>query len=305
MELAPVALTEDEKLILLAVLAAAMIFVVFFELRVMRNKSKEVRRASQRKDEAFNAVLTTRSVIGVIQRQGGDTSAAESLVSSAKRAMDRGDYDRCMDLCDQAKSELTNPSRAKAAPSPAPVRDETERDRLEKVAENILSTRTASSADTYKGSKLSSDQDGNYMSAKFEMNTARADIKKATDAGADTSQAQDLMTDAEAAFVTGNYARALSLAVRARKSVSSEAAAETIRLKAASEARGSYGQTSSDEMSGEPSLACGNCNAPIDADDKFCPKCGTKILRERACRSCGSKARESDLFCRRCGARID
>ncbi len=302
-ELAPLALTEQEKLILYAVLAAAMIFVVFFEMRVMRKKSRDIRRVSQRKDEAFNAVLTTRSVIGVIRRQGGDASAAEALVSSAKRAMERGEYDKCMDLCDQARSELTNPSARRSELAPAPVSD-ADKDRLERVAENILSSKVVSSADTYKGTKLSADQDGNYLSAKFEMNTARADIKKASEMNIDTSRAQDLMTDAEAAFVTGNYTRAMSLAVKARKSVSSEASSETIRLKAAKEPVGPSSDTDAEELPGEPVLACGKCESPIDADDKFCPKCGTKVLRERVCKSCGSKPKPSDMFCRRCGARI-
>lgn len=299
------ALSEQEKLILVAVLAAAMLFVVFFELRVMRNRSKEARRTSQRKDEAFNAILTTRSVIGVMQRQGGDTSAAESLVSSAKKAMEKGDHDKCMDLCDQARSELTNPSKRRPEVSPPPPND-AERDRLERVAENILSARMTSSADSYKGTKLSADQDGNYLSAKFEMNTARSDIKKALDAGVDASKAQDLMTDAEAAFVTANYARALSLAVKARKSVSSDAAAETIRLKAATEPVEPSVEAGSEERQDEqPGLACGNCEAPLNLDDKFCPKCGTKVLRERVCKACGSKPKPSDMFCRRCGARVD
>jgi len=299
-----VALTADEKLILIAVLAAVMIFVMFFELRVMRNKSKEIRRASLRKDEAFNAMLTTRSVIGVMKRQGGDTGTSDALVSSARRALDRGDYDKCMDLCEQARSELTNPTRTRAEAPPAPV-DDADKERLEKVAENILSSRSMSSSDLYKGTKLSSDQDGNYLSAKFEMNTAKADIKKAVQDGADTSEAQDLMTDAEAAFVTGNYARALSLAVRARKSISAEAAAETIRLRSGREPLGATDEQVVHEPQGERVLACGKCEATIEADDAFCPKCGTKVLRERVCKVCGSKPKPSDMFCRKCGARVD
>lgn len=304
------ALTEDEKLILVAVLTAAMLFVIFFELRVMRNRSKEIRRKSQSKDEAFNAILTTRSVMGVMKRQGGDTGAAERLVSSAKRALDRGEYDKCMDLCEQARDELTNPSGPSktnpsgAEPPPRGAVDEAERERLERVAENILSTRTASSGDSYKGTKLSSDQDGSYLSAKFELNTAKEDIRKAVDRGLDTSSAQNLMTDAEAAFTTGNYARALSLAVKVRKSVSSDATRETIRLKSAGEPAGPHSEAGSDEAPEARSVVCGKCEATIDSDDEFCPKCGTKVLKERMCPVCGSKPRASDMFCRKCGARL-
>lgn len=299
------ALTEQEKLILVAVLAVIMIFVVFFELKVMRSKSKEVRRASQRKDEAFNAILTTRSVINVMKRNGADTSNPETLITSAKKSLERGEYDRCMDLCEQARSELTNPTKARAD-SPSPSAGTGDKDRLERVAESILSTRsTPSSADSYKGTKLSSEQDGNYLSAKFELNTAKSDFEKAMNRGVDVSQAQVMLTEAETAFTTGNYTKALSLAIKVRKAVSSEAACETIRLKASESAFEPEAEPTAEEMSAPSEILCGKCSASLDEDDEFCAKCGTKVLRERTCGVCGTKPKPTDLFCRKCGARID
>lgn len=300
------ALSSDEKWILVAVLAVVGMFVIYFEVRYMRGKSKEVRRASQRKDEAYNAILTTRSVINVMQRRGADTSKSEALVGTARMAMDRGDYSRCMNLCEQARDELTAPLKAGSAPAPkSPSGTPGPSESLEDVAEDILSaSRGPGPADNYTGSKLAVDKDGNYMSAKFEINTAKADIQSAISSGSDTSEAQGLLTDAEGAFVAGNYTRALSLAVRARKAVSKEAAGETIRLRAAKSDEDTSEPTP-DEASGPEPGACGSCGAPLEPGDSFCGKCGGRIQTERVCSNCGAKARPVDKYCRRCGSSLD
>ena len=296
------ALSSTDKLILIAVLAAVMLFVVYFEMRYMRGKTREVRRASQKKDEAFNAVLTTRSVINVMNRQGAATSTAQMLVKGAKDALDRGDYDRCMDICEKARSELVMPTRKKGEPVEPEVE---ERERFEEVAKQIVSTEErVGSADSYKGTKLPVDNDGNYMSARFEMNTAKADIAKAVGRGSDTSEAQDLLTQAEGAFVAGSYTKALSLAVKARKSAKADTGSETIPLRSGETTEEPEAEPTAEESSAPEGLRCRACGAPLDPDDAFCHKCGEKVARDRFCKSCGEKARPTDMFCRKCGARL-
>ena len=302
LELATLALTTDEKYILVAILAAIMLFVIFFEMRYMRGKAKVVKHAALKKDEAYNAVLTTRSVINVMQRQGAETRSAQTMVGAAKQAMDRGDYNRCMDLCEKARDELTSPSRKIAEPAEGHEDDAVEKERLEKVAESILAAKNRTSkTDSYKGTKLTVDSDGNFMSAKFEINTAKSDIRKAVERGLNTSEAQNLMTEAEAAFVVGSYTKALSLAVKARKAVSAEAEGETIPLRTREEPDA---EPTAEEMSVRSTWECGHCGAPLEADDTFCHKCGAKVERERVCGSCGTKGRSEDTFCRKCGSKI-
>jgi ribosomal protein L40E len=299
------ALTTDEKYILVAILAAIMIFVVFFEMRYMRGKAKVVRHAAQKKDEAYNAILTTRSVVNVMQRQGAETRTAQNMVGAAKQAMEQGDYDRCMDLCEKARDEMISPSRKVSEPAGGHEDDVVEKERFEKVAESILAARSQTSkTDSYKGTKLAVDPDGNFMSAKFEINTAKSDIRKAVESGLDTSDAQDLMTDAEAAFVVGSYTKALSLAVRARKAVNAEAEEETIPLRSGEEPEEPAAEPTAEEMSISSRWECSHCGAPLEADDTFCHKCGTRVERERVCDSCGTKARSEDTFCRKCGSKI-
>jgi len=300
MELARLPLDSNEKLILVAVLAAIMIFVVFFEMRMIRGKNKEIKRVSQRKDEAYNAILTTRTVMNVMQRQGTDVTPSSRLLASAKLALQRGDYDGCMDLCQKSRDELTMPGKAAKE---TPEAETAEAEHLEEVAAGILSADRVKAAETYAGTKLTGEKDGSYLSAKFEINTAKADLRRAVEKGKDTNQAQTLLTEAESAFVSGNYTKALSSAVKARKAVNEKAAEDTIRLESPSE------EKPEPEVPAPPEETelweCGSCGAGLDSDDAFCHKCGAKVEKERSCSICGTKPRPDDTFCRKCGAKVD
>lgn len=308
-------LTPD-RLVLIVALALVMLFVVYFEWKIMRRKSKEARTVTFAKDEAYNAVLTTRSVIVALQRQGTNTAKAQSLVDDAKRALERGDYRTCKDICDQAKTELTNPGKpeppkkTRALKIAQPDEEaEPERDALVRMADEIVaSDGSRRTAEPYAGTKLKSDQDDNYLSAKFEMNKARGNLQDARNRGQDISVAKKLLTDAEKAFAVGAYTKALSLAIKSRKSVNEVAADEAIKLKESPEIEN--GEVTGKETPVEDapeSLArdCGSCGAPLDSDDAFCHKCGSRVEFERECAGCGTIAKAQDTFCRKCGSKID
>ena len=301
------ALTQDERYILVAILASLMIFVLYFETRIMRGKAKEARRGNLRKDSAFNAILTTRSVINTIQNQGRDTGNAPRILESAKSALQQGDYDHCMDLCEKARVELTNPKRVRKLA----VEDEEgaldAEARLEAVAEDVLSEDSASSRE-YKGTTLSAGREGNYLGAKFELAAAKADIGRAAKDGRDTLTAEGLLMEAEAAFTGGNYDKTLSFAVRARKAVSSETAREAIPLRVEKAAPTPEPEVFDVEEAEAPvpkGPKCKACGSHLEPGDAFCPKCGAKVARVRKCPSCGVKPRQEDLFCRKCGSKID
>jgi RNA polymerase subunit RPABC4/transcription elongation factor Spt4 len=298
-------LSETERLILVAVLATLMTFVVLFEMRIMRSKSREARAASQKKDEAFNAVLTTRSVLNAVRNRGGRVGNAPALLDRAKEAMGRGKYDSCVELCDKAKSELTKPS----SPPAQPLDDEEieSRDRLEAVAESIVSTRTLKTeGDTYKGTKLEGQREGNYLGAKFEISAAKADIGKASYSGVDISVADGLMVEAESAYTAGNYDKALSLAVRARKAACASIEGETIPLKVDEEEpapEAKVYEVKEETAKAPTNRLCRDCGAVLDKDDVFCPICGAKV-KTMSCPSCGAKTKPDDKFCRKCGTKI-
>jgi hypothetical protein len=302
------ALSTDEKLILLVILVVVMSVVMFFEMRFIRRKSKEVRHVSQRRDEAFNDILTTRSVMNSLSNHGKSVGNAPVLVERAKGALDRGNFDQCEDLCAKARKELTKPTQETIEVAES-VGDDAG-DSLQKVAENILSDRMpAQDPDSYKGTKLNPAKDGNYLGAKFEMSAARAGISRAAKGGADTSEAEGLMKRSDSAFTSGDYDKALSFAVRARRTLSGESSSEGIRLRTVAEEQeeaaipeaGVYDVEEENTPSG---FKCGNCGKLIDPTDMFCGNCGARTSPERSCRNCGSKAKPEDTFCRKCGERI-
>ena len=302
------ALSTEEKLILSVILTVVMILVVYYELRVMRGKAKIVRAANLRKDEAHNAILTTRSVIDVVERDGTDVGSAKAVFNRARDAMARGDYDRATELCESARIELMKcrqPAdvRVRKQPSSPDSVDD-----LEKLAEEIVkSDRRPSTADSYKGTKLPVDEGSGHLSAKFEITAAGEDMGAAAKRGKDVSKAKPFLKMAESEFEAGNYPRALSLAVKARKELSDAVAEDTIPLmkRRPTPLAGECVEdvtTMSESQERRVTLKCESCSSMVLPDDVFCGHCGAPVVEERVCPGCGRRSDSKDKFCRKCGA---
>lgn len=52
--------------------------------------------------------------------------------------------------------------------------------------------------------------------------------------------------------------------------------------------------------SGRP--VCHSCHAPLPADARFCPQCGSPVPTVRACPACGAEAAADARFCTECGS---
>ena len=48
-------------------------------------------------------------------------------------------------------------------------------------------------------------------------------------------------------------------------------------------------------------MICTNCGAHLMETDQFCPKCGTKAIKDRRCSGCGGLLRDGAKFCPKCG----
>ncbi len=302
------ALTTDEKLLLSVVLIVVMIFIVYFELRVMRGKTKDARVASQRKDEAYNAVLTTRSVMDVIEREGADVSSARAILNRARDAMARGDFGRATDHCESARVELMKCRRPRQRQVRKSVVAGDDTNDLEQLAEEIVGSDTRPShSDTYKGTKLPIDESSGHLSARFEITTAKDEIGRASVPSERFKKAKSLLKMAESEFEASNYPKALSLAVKARKELNEAAAADTIPLKAkrktplAGECVEDVASMPGEQVAG---LKCGSCSSMVLPDDVFCGHCGAPSAKERICPKCGRRSDGSDTFCRKCGTEL-
>lgn len=302
------ALTTEEKLILSVVLIIVMSLVVYYELRVMRGRAKTVRTASLRKDEAHNAILTTRSVIDVVEREGKDVSSARAVFNRARDAMARGNFERATDLCESARIELMKCRQPVQVRTSRPASPTEGPDDLERLAEEIVkSDRRPSHADTYKGAKLPVDEGSGHLSAKFEITAAKEDIGAAAEHGKDLGKAKSLLKMAESEFEAANYPKALSLAVKARKELGEAAAGETIPLRTPkmTPVAGECVEDVASMPEGQAeTLKCESCSGMVLPDDVFCGHCGAPVVEELVCPGCGRRSDPKDKFCRKCGAAL-
>ena len=49
---------------------------------------------------------------------------------------------------------------------------------------------------------------------------------------------------------------------------------------------------------------CRHCGAEVEANDKFCQKCGKSLIREAKCVRCKSSIPEGAKFCPACGGKV-
>lgn len=49
---------------------------------------------------------------------------------------------------------------------------------------------------------------------------------------------------------------------------------------------------------------CPQCNAPLQKNVKFCPKCGEKIRDKKHCTECGAELAAGGKFCAECGHKV-
>ncbi|EIC03170.1 leucine-rich repeat protein, partial [Treponema saccharophilum] len=54
----------------------------------------------------------------------------------------------------------------------------------------------------------------------------------------------------------------------------------------------------------EFTIKCTNCGADLADSAKFCPECGTKVVREVFCAQCGTKLSAGAKFCPECGTKV-
>ena len=51
-------------------------------------------------------------------------------------------------------------------------------------------------------------------------------------------------------------------------------------------------------------MKCTNCGASLSDNAKFCPECGTKVVRAVFCAECGTKLEAGAKFCPECGTKV-
>ena len=259
-----------------------------------------------RKEDVESSIATARTMLKLLAERGVNTTKAEALVIQAEMAADARMYSKADDYLKEAKEEALRANKAHQdgtdilnAPEPKGPVEESPKKAFEQFPPY-------------------------YMQAKFEIKRAEHSIESADMEGRDTGEARAFLREAKGHFDSEGYEKAFSMAVKARKSAEGETV-EYIRVVddeegpeekeaeipvigvnvskqlevEAKEAIACVTEKLGDDSGG--GKRCPNCGADIREGDRFCRKCGFKLL---FCPNCGAPVDEEDVFCGKCGFRL-
>lgn len=268
-------------------IAAAIGFAVlgFLEVRFLRKKMKQrriraVRGDTELPDEAHNAIITTKAIIGSLERQGIRSAEASGWIREAELALERRNYRVVLELMGKAKNRLLTLKAEQASKG--------EFAKLEQLA-------TAGGWEATTKERLQKEVAPNLLQSKFSIEVAGSAIEEAREAGRDTTQAVSFLDAARGRFEARDYDGALSMARMSKR------AAQGLEAEPPAPKAPRAGEPPT--PSAPPGLACPSCGASVSSDDAFCRKCGAQ-LTSPTCAGCGADLLSDDEYCRRCGARV-
>ena len=297
----------DEQLMLLAIVVVIAAITIYFELRMRKvGIGKKFASSRIKKDQAYNALLTTRAVRNRLRRDRVDTAKADYMIQRAESAMDSGDSESCIDLCQRARDDLLRSKRDGNVLAPPEEPEETE----EEVPPE---TRAAASISrTVKAPAKS--LDSLQMQAKFNLKAARDDLDTFSGDDGERQRASQFIEESQRHFDAGEHQKSLSDSFKARKILSGEPLEDKVgetRVPMPREEGAEREMVLLEkpvEEDWEPSAqvtgTCKKCGAAYDADDVFCHYCGSP-LKEMKCPHCGADLKGMEKFCRKCGKRVN
>lgn len=244
-----------ETLLLIAiVIIAASVGVL--ELKYLRGRKQVKVDAAIERDDAYNAVSTTKAVAESLRQNGRDTTEADVLIYKAENAYDRREFLNAIELAGRARSVLmsckVNDLVSMPAPEPAKERDESA-----EVPSNQIRKMPQ-----------------NYLESKFMIDSVR-DLVPA-DESEENREACGCLDRAQACFDAEDYGGALGEAMKAKR----------LLMPCALAAERSYppavvklGPPKTPPSAGDPpgTMRCPSCQVEVSPDDAFCRKCGARL----------------------------
>ncbi|MDW5563007.1 MAG: hypothetical protein SA339_07250 [Methanomassiliicoccus sp.] len=243
-----------EIVLLIAAVAFAAV-VGFLELRFLRGRKQVKMDAAIERDDAYNAVCTTKAVAESLRQNGRDTTEADLLIYKAQSAYERREFLDATDMAKRARNILMNCKEKDliSMPSPDPVK--AGKESIEVPANQVKK------------------MPANYLESKFIIDSVRDGIPGACD---EAKVESTLCLDrAQACFDAEDYDGALKEAMKAKRLLAPIAPA----------AGKSYPSTvvklappTKIPVAEGPGIrCCPSCRIEALPDDMFCRKCGTRL----------------------------
>jgi len=183
-----------ETLILLVVVAIAAV-VALLELRFLKGRKQVKMDAAIERDDAYNAVSTTKAVADSLRQNGRDTTEADILIYQAENAYDRREFLNAIELAGRARNALLTCKQKDliSMPEPSPAKEESQ-----EVPSNQVRKLPA-----------------NCLESKFMIDTVRGMVPDACDEA--RAEATACIDRAQACYDSEDYNGALREAMRAKR----------------------------------------------------------------------------------------
>jgi hypothetical protein len=304
-----VELTDNEKMILLVVILIVAIITIYAELRIRKiGVGKKYSTSRFKKDQAFNALHTTRAVRSKLRAEQIDTAKADYMIQRAESALNSNDHDSCIDLCQRAREELIKNKREGyvTAESESPGGDE------EVILPTAQTTAALPASRAVKPPEKSVDT--LQLQAKFELKAAQGDLDTYSGDSNIRQKASQFIDESQRHMDAGEYQKSLSDSFKARKLLSGEPLTDRVGEtrepmvveEGAKKELDMLETPVVDDWAPSSQIAgkCKKCGTEYDADDVFCHFCGNP-LKAMKCPNCGASLKGIEKFCRKCGKRVN
>lgn len=303
------ALTDTDKLILMMVVLIVAAITIYAELRIRKiGVGKKYSTSKIKKDQAYNALHTTRAVRNKLRTDRVETAKADYMIQRAESALNSNDHDSCIDLCQRAREELIKNKREgsmSAEPESSSGEDEVV----------LPATRAADSPQVIRRVKTPDKSvDTLQLQAKFELRAAQGDLDTYSGDSDIRQKASQFIDESQRHMDAGEYQKSLSDSFKARKLLSGESLSDKIgetrepmpREEGAEKELEMIETPVDDDWKQSSPIAgkCKKCGTEYDADDVFCHFCGSPI-KAKKCPSCGADLKGIEKFCRKCGKRVN
>jgi hypothetical protein len=296
-----------EQLTLLAIIIVICAVTMYFELKMRKvGIGKKYVSSRVKKDQAYNALHTTRAVRNRLKTDRIDTAKADYIIQRAESALNTGDSDSCIDLCQRAREELLKSKREGNVVASSDELDE---------GEEIAPRKTQAAASVSRKVRADSKSvDSLQLQAKFNLKVAMDNMDTFSGETGERQRAAQFIEGSQRHFDTGEFQKSLSDSFKARKILSGEPLEDNVgetKTPMPEEEGAEKEMTMLEkpvEEDWQPSApvkgTCKKCGTAYDADDVFCHYCGSP-LRAMKCPHCGAELKGIEKFCRKCGKRVN
>ena len=331
---------ERTKTILMVAILIIFFIALGFECLWIRKRRKERLknlREGVGKDDAHNAIVTTRNLIRVFSERGVNTAKAESILIMASHHLEDRDFPGAKRYADMARKALMEAKKehdvaAEQREGEDEVKVPSAGGETQRPISSVLKDYEINppedddpAAMTYTGTKLLTEKfPPNYLEARFTMTSAREMISDAEGRGEDMSLARHFLKKAEGHFDAGRLTDSLSFAAKAKKAVEGaeilvkqsemdeitamfdSSMLKMVRvLEVDNEVDKKVGEEGDKKEAdvGEEGMSGGKSDEEVGTTE-VCPKCGHPVEPgDRFCPYCGEML-EVIRYCPQCGFEV-